>query len=141
MYSGHQPGLGRLSPHFFRLIILVCQIRHCFFPIINKRHKLASFISTLGSVLFLAYISFTDKLCFQNKSLQTCHVYETKQKFTNTLRLQNNTKTKCLQTSYVYKTKQKVYKQVVYKTKFTNTLCLQSITKSLQTRYVYKTKQ
>ena len=86
MCSGHQPGLGRLSPHFFCLIILVCQIRHCLIPITNKRHKLASFISTLGSVLFLAYISFTDKLCFKNKSLQTCHVYETKQKFTNTLR-------------------------------------------------------
>ena len=54
MYSGHQPGLGRLSPHFFSLTILVCQIRHCFIPIINKRHNLASFISTLGSVLFLA---------------------------------------------------------------------------------------
>ena len=54
MYSCHKPGLGRLSPHFFRLTILVCQIRHCFIPIINKRHLLASFISTLGSMLFLA---------------------------------------------------------------------------------------
>ena len=42
MYSGHQPGLGRLSPHFFHFTILVCQIRHCCFPIINKRLHLAS---------------------------------------------------------------------------------------------------
>ena len=42
MFS-HNPGLGRLSPHFFRLTIMVCQIRHCFSPIINKRHPFGLF--------------------------------------------------------------------------------------------------
>ena len=30
--SSHNPGLGRQSPHFFCLTIMVCQNRHCFFP-------------------------------------------------------------------------------------------------------------
>ena len=69
----------------------------------------------------------------------------TKQKFTNTLFLQN----KNIQRCYVYKTKvykhvmftkQKVYKHVIFiKQKFTNKLCLQNKTKVY--KHVMFTKQ
>ena len=125
--------------------------------------------------------TITDKCMYtkQNKikGLQTRYVYKTKyktkvykhvmftkqnikQKFTNTLCLQNKTnvyKTKVYKhvmfTKTKYKTESlqnetKVYKHVMFtkqntKQKFINTLCLQNKTqnKSLQTRYVYKTKQ
>ena len=93
----------------------------------------------------------------------------TKQKFTNTLCLQNKIQNKSIQTRYVYKTKQMFTTQMFTKQKFTNTLCLQNKiqNKSLQhkclqskttvykhvmftkqntkqkfrTGYVYKTKQ
>ena len=83
---------------------------------------------------------------FTKHSLQTRYVYKTKtyqmftkQKFTNTLCLQN--KTESLQTRYVYKTRQNKCLQnkgfqthYVYKTK-------QYKTENVHTSYVYKTKQ
>ena len=73
------------------------------------------------------------QVVYKNKNLQRSYVYKRKQKFINTLFLQNSfTITLCLQNK-------------IQNRKFTNTLCLQKKARyvyktNLQTSYVYKTK-